>query len=63
MSEKNFRTATVIVKDKTVETLNRISGETFKEFVKRAETAARHNKGRISENYRGKPGEESPPKS
>jgi len=59
MSEKHFRTATITIKDKTVETITRNPGELFKEFVKRAETAARHNKGRVAEDYKGKTDEDT----
>lgn len=58
MSEKKFRTATITVKGSPVETLTRNVGETFKEFVKRAESAARHNRGRVAEDYRGKEAED-----
>lgn len=59
MSEKKFRTATITVKGSPVETITRDPGETFKEFVKKAETAARHNKGRVAEDYKGKTDEDA----
>jgi hypothetical protein len=54
MGQKNYRTATIVVKGNPVETLHREVGESYQDFVKRADNAARHNKGEVLEKYQPK---------